>query len=168
MKLCEYCESEVADDILQCNSCGAKEFKNICINCGTKFSGIKCPTCSIMVGDKPKVCFNCGKKTFSKICPACKSDLVQRRKVQVNFHEIYKDGGYEAYHYVMKINDDGKAVNKSGERYFEEKFAFKILHRKDNDWIATIKYSSYQGNHDKFKPEAYDVEGWDVDIYEYK
>lgn len=84
------------------------------------------------------------------------------------FHEVYKDGGYEAYHYVMELNDKGVEVNKSGERYFESKFAFKIIHRNEDEWIAEMNYLSYEGNHDKFSADAYEVEDWDVNIKKYK
>ncbi len=312
MKICEYCGSKLADNVLQCNSCGSKEFKNICINCGITFSGIKCPACSVIVGDKPKVCFNCGEKVFEKICPECGADLINGRQVQADnysiprtktkkkisarvvlllliffavmvsiiskskasikntisdnellsiknhpkfyddyneakkfwndydkvkvvnarqtrynedalllittgdednnvitnvtinlsnvenkqdirldnvlklicsyipydiideyytfeesFHETHKSESYEAYHYIMTINDSGKSANKSGDRHLESKFAFKIIHRND-DWIANINYLSYEGNHHKFNPDAYDVKSWDINIHKYK
>ncbi|WIV11133.1 hypothetical protein [Proteiniborus sp. MB09-C3] len=314
MKICEYCGTQVADDVLQCNGCGSKEFKNICINCRTEFSGKQCPTCNVMVGDKPRVCFNCGKETFAEVCPVCREDIINRKQVEVNnystfqpkpkkkvkfiitiifvvgivsiitalnsqnkvknnlsyvdlitmeghpqffgdyneakkfwkgykkvevaygrgltsnrdtlllmttrngkkyaitnvtidlssvdnkqdikldnvlnlicdyipydiidkyytfkesFHEIHRHENYEAYHYVMVINDEGKNVHNSGERYLESKFAFKIIHRNDNDWIAKMSYLSYEGNHQKFNFNAsnYDVENWDVDINKYR
>jgi len=85
-----------------------------------------------------------------------------------SFHEIYKeDNKYEGYHYVMQINDAGKAANKSGEIHYKSKFAFKIMHRNGDDWIAEINLLSYQGNHERFHPDAYDVEDWDIDINKY-
>ena len=326
MKICEFCGSKVADNVVQCASCGAKEFKNICINCGAIFLGNKCPNCGVMIGDKPKKCFNCGKETFAAVCSDCGADLISRQKVHVNphppivqqrpkkkskipavliivffilgfigvisfsnsdknmikvannnetvsrnlsyvelltlkdhpkfygdykaakrfwkgfdkikvvnarltiqnedalllvttgdedngvitnvtinlsdyekkqyleldnvmqlicdyipydiidkyydfkesFHEVYKNGRYEAYHYVMELNANGKEVNKSGERYLQSPFAFKIIHRNDNDWIAVMQCTAYEGNHDKFSADAYDVEEWDADIEKYK
>ena len=87
-----------------------------------------------------------------------------------SFHEVYKDGGYEAYHYVMLLNDKGKELNESGEIYLESKFGFKIIHRNDNDWVAEMNYLAYEGNHDKYntKAEACDVEDWEVNIEKYK
>ncbi len=52
----------------------------------------------------------------------------------------------------------------------ESKFAFKIIHRNDNDWVAEMNYLAYEGNHDKYntKTEACDVEDWEVNIEKYK
>lgn len=323
MKICAYCGSKAANNVVQCAGCGSTEYRNICINCETTFLGNKCPNCSVMIGDKLKTCFSCGKYTFATVCPDCGVDLISRRKVQANpyptfvqqrpqkksmifavpitlfliaglvgvigvisflnantiniainsetksrnlpdielltlkehpkfygdykaaksfwkgfdnvkvvnsrqkiynedalllvtsgnedvitnitinlsdyeekqslelekvmrlicdyipydiieqyydfkesFHEMNKDGKYEAYHYVMELNDKGKDVNKSGERYFQSKFAFQIIHRNDNDWIATINYLAYEGIHDRLKSDG--VEAWDVDIEKYK
>ena len=103
------------------------------------------------------------------ICDYIPYDIIDKYyDFKESFHEIYKDGGYEAYHYVMELNDKGKEVNKSGERYFNSKFAFKIMHRNDNDWIAVMNYLAYKGNHNKFRTDAYDVEEWDVNIEKYK
>lgn len=103
------------------------------------------------------------------ICDYIPFDIIYKYyDFKESFHEVYKDGGYEAYHYVMDLNDKGKEVNKSGERYFESKFAFKVIHRNEDDWIAEMNYLSYEGNHDKFNPDAYEVEDWDVNIEKYK
>lgn len=52
----------------------------------------------------------------------------------------------------------------------ESKFAFKIIHRNDNNWVAEMNYLAYEGNHDKYntKAEACDVEDWEVNIEKYK
>lgn len=337
MKKCIYCESEVTDDVTQCENCGSKELKNICINCGAEFDDMKCPACGIMVGEKPRTCFHCGKKTFEKICPECGADLINKRRVQVStysipepilnpqplkpnpqfnlqpkpkkkrivtkiilgvvavwmiglfvvtgvilyniskmtpinsltefkvattaehprfygdvdearemwenyrnivvrdtgrssttkdtlllvtgsesdnnsitrisidlsnlddkrditletvleltsgyipydildqyyifeeaFREVYKAGGYEAYIYVMKINADGEAVNELGEKHYNNKFAFKIIRRNDNDWSVSMDILSDKGNYKSTTRDVYDVENWDVDIYKYR
>lgn len=103
------------------------------------------------------------------ICDYIPYDIInQYYDFKEAFHEVSKYGRYEAYHYVMEINDKGKEAKKSGESYLESKFAFKIIHRNDNDWIAKMNYLAYKGNHDKFKADAYDVEAWDVDIEKYR
>lgn len=355
MKVCEYCGTNAEDYVLQCPNCGSKEFENICINCGKTFTGGKCPTCGVLVGEKPHICPSCGKKTFNKECPSCGADLISEKqnifiytytnteinsnteintdtetnidlsayekvhktkkkfgclykifvflvimvfvigiwnanknddestlndestvndgdekivenitdleiltldshpkfygdfkeakrfwsdykKVAVvsngsytkyedklllvtpsdnnvitditinfshsedikheltvekvlkvvceyipydiiekyytfteSFHETFKgDKKYEAYHYVMSLNKKGKSVNKSGDFYYEGKFAFKIIHRNDDDWIVEINYLAYEGNHDKFSADAYEVENWEVDLSNYK
>jgi hypothetical protein len=80
MKLCEYCGTKTADDTIKCDSCGATEFGNICINCSTTFSGTKCPNCGVDVGEKPRTCHRCGKKTFSVVCPKCGADLLHKEQ----------------------------------------------------------------------------------------
>ncbi len=103
------------------------------------------------------------------ICDYIPFDIIDKYyDFKESFHETYKDGGYEAYHYVMELNDEGKKVNKLGERNFASKFAFKIIHRNEDDWIAEMNYLSCEGNHDKFSSDAYVVEDWDVNIEKYK
>jgi len=320
MKICEYCRTTSPDGVLQCNSCGSKELKNICSNCNSEYNDSKCPVCSMKEEAKPRACTHCGKETFENVCLDCREELTNRRQVHNNnehnnyenasmpkpkkkrkflvfyilfligigiigsivisndenlsqeaalrklpdmelltleghpkfydeykeakqfwrgfkkvkvvdasqtrfnenalllitsgysdkgvitnitinlsnvdnkkdiklddvlrlicdyipydiinkyytfeksFHEVYKDNSYEAYHYVMVLNEEGK---KSGERYYKGKFAFKIIHRNDDDWIAEMNYLAYEGNHDKFGLKYYDVEDWDVDINKY-
>lgn len=301
MKVCEYCRTKAADDAFQCNSCGSREFNNICRTCSTEFSGEICPDCrvdstdrrqgsinnpipqpqpipqqsptmelnakiigfililllsatilSIIVSnigtengsqevvlenlsdmelltmkDHPKfygdhneakqfwkgydkvkvnnasqtihnedallsVTTGAGDKriitsvrinlsnvdnkhdlkledVLQLICDYIPYDILSKYYTfKESFHEKYKGGDYEAYHYVMVLNDAGKAANKSGDMRFNDKFAFKIIHRNENDWIAEINSLSYEGNQDQFKPGAYDVEGWNVAIYKYR
>lgn len=52
MKICEYCRTKYADDVLQCNSCGAKEFKSICNSCGQILDGKECPDCKEELSEK--------------------------------------------------------------------------------------------------------------------
>lgn len=66
MKKCIYCESEVADDVMQCENCGSKDLKNICINCGTEFDDMKCPACGIMVGKSRGHVFIAARKHLKK------------------------------------------------------------------------------------------------------
>lgn len=85
-----------------------------------------------------------------------------------SFHETYKEGKkYEAYHYVMSLNKEGKAANVSGDYLLYDKFAFKIIHRNDDDWIAEINRSAYKGKHEKSR-DGYEVEDWKVDLSKYK
>ncbi|QUH20256.1 hypothetical protein [Alkaliphilus sp. B6464] len=327
MKICEYCETKTLDDVMRCKSCGSKEFKNICENCGDIFSGTTCPKCRVTISDKPRICYDCGKKTYLKICEYCEADRVNRKqniptytnanisntqmpyetkkksksaleiiavfiiisvivigsphimatiinennaklpdnlsdmdiltfpghpkfygkygeakrfwikyrkkvkvvnametiynndalllvttgnedkgvitKVIINFpksneltiddvlkvvceyidydiiekyysfnesfHETHVDGDYEGFHYVMKLNEEGKAANKSGEVYYQDKFAFNIGRLKNNEqWTAEISYMMYKGEHDKFHPKAYNVENWDIDLNKFK
>lgn len=87
-----------------------------------------------------------------------------------SFHEKLLDGDYEAYHYVMTLNEQGKAVNKSGKTNYEDKFAFKIIHRNGDDWLAEINYLAYEGNHDKAANNKgkYKVEKWNVGLSKLK
>jgi RNA polymerase subunit RPABC4/transcription elongation factor Spt4 len=52
MKVCEYCGTRVADNVMQCAGCGSKEFKNICLKCGSVISGNKCPKCEAGIKDR--------------------------------------------------------------------------------------------------------------------
>ncbi|MBU5677796.1 hypothetical protein KQI88_15360 [Alkaliphilus sp. MSJ-5] len=332
MKICEYCETKTLDDVIQCKSCGSKEFKNICENCGDIFSGTTCPKCRVTIGKKPRICYDCGEETYLEICEHCEADRVngkqnisihintnirnaqmpyrakkksksalgiisvfiiiaviitgishitpvsknennakiqtdlsdmdiltlpghpkfygsykeakqfwrKYKKVKVinvketiygkhedslllittsdtangvitkviinfpksneltindvlkvvceyidydiiekyysfneSFHETRVDGGdkglyYEGFHYVMKLNEEGKAVNKSREAYYQDKFAFKIGHKNNEQWTAEISYMMYKGGHDRFHPKAYNVENWDIDLSKFK
>lgn len=86
-----------------------------------------------------------------------------------SFHETFKGKEkYEAYHYVMSLNKKGKSARKNSDFYLDSKFAIKIIHRNDDDWIVEINYLAYQGNHEKFSAKAYEVEDWEVDLSKYK
>ncbi|MGZ9586487.1 hypothetical protein [Paenibacillus marinisediminis] len=104
------------------------------------------------------------------ICDYIPYDIMDKYYTfEKSFHEVHKYEKYEAYRYVMKLNDDGKAVNKLGEKYYDPKFAFKIIHRNDDDWIAEINYLSYHVNRDKSNdPASIEVEDWNVDINKYR
>ncbi|MDF2655545.1 MAG: hypothetical protein K0R19_2019 [Bacillota bacterium] len=82
------------------------------------------------------------------------------------YYEVFADGGFEGYHYLMHLNDTGKA--QPAELALKENFAFSIIHRGDNEWIASIDYFAYDGNHDKYSPGAYVAQKWDVDISQYQ
>lgn len=72
MKVCKYCGAENRNDVAICYSCGAREFKNKCGNCGTVFEeGNYCPKCGVKAGAKAKVCPNCGNEYYSNACPEC-------------------------------------------------------------------------------------------------
>lgn len=45
MKVCEYCDSVVDDNVTTCPSCQAHSFKMMCPVCGTVLDGPICPVC---------------------------------------------------------------------------------------------------------------------------
>lgn len=72
MKVCKFCGAEVDDRSAVCPSCGGKEFKHRCGNCGTIFdSGNYCPRCGVKAGARAKICPNCGTEYYSNACPDC-------------------------------------------------------------------------------------------------
>ena len=72
MKICKYCQSTSDDTTTVCPSCGAKEFKYQCENCGNVFDdGLFCPKCGVKVGTKSKRCPNCATEYYSAACPNC-------------------------------------------------------------------------------------------------
>lgn len=83
------------------------------------------------------------------------------------FHETNISGGYEAYHYVMLLNEEGRAANKSDDKDYRDKFAFKIAHN-DDGWHAEIDLLAYEGNFQRYGLKFYKVEDWVVDINKYK
>lgn len=108
------------------------------------------------------------KKVLKVVCEYIPYDILEKYYTFTeSFHETSKDGKYEAYHYVMSLNEQGKSANVSGDYLLYDKFAFKIIHR-DDDWIAEINRSAYEGNHEKFSADAYVVEDWKVDLSKYK
>lgn len=307
MKICEYCGTRVPDNIMQCEGCGSKEFKNICLKCGSVIPGNKCPKCeagikdkrneqvnqhpiirhtkpkknykliavlfllyfvvvgvmvsdykanpeksilSILIVEKPENQVQVEKQKEQKLAytdlitlkdhPEFYGDYKEAKKfwkkyddvvvdvtttgsnedallfvgtndfkvidnVRINlsdvegkqnikledvlplicdyipydiidkyydfkeaFHEIYKEGKYEAYHYVMDLNEEGKEANKSGEKKYDDKFSFQIIHRNDNDWIAEMEYLSSEGNYKKFQKGAFDIKKWKVNLEKYR
>ena len=72
MKICKYCQSTNDDTTTVCPSCGAKEFKYQCENCGNVFDdGLFCPKCGVKFGTKAKKCPNCATEYYSAACPNC-------------------------------------------------------------------------------------------------
>lgn len=72
MKICKYCQSTCDDTATVCPSCGAKEFKYQCENCGNVFDdGLYCQKCGVKVGSKAKSCPNCATEYYSAACPNC-------------------------------------------------------------------------------------------------
>lgn len=109
------------------------------------------------------------EEVLELVCNYIPYDIIDKYYVfDEAFHETFKAGDYEAFIYVMKINENGKAVNKLGEKHYNDRFAFKIIHRNDNDWIVSMDSLSYEGNYSSSKQGVYDVENWDVDIYKYR
>lgn len=305
MKVCEYCGTRVADNVMQCAGCGSKEFKNICLKCGSVISGNKCPKCEAGIKDrrneqviqqpvirrmKPKRNYKLiavlallyfgiagfvvtdymanpenylsvkqenpesqeqtesqkkQKLTYAELVtlkdhPKYYGDYKVAKKfwkkydevvvdvtatghneeallfvgtidskvidnIRINlsdvegnqnieledvlplvcdyipyeiidkyydfkeaFHEIYKAGNYEAYHYVMDLNDAGKEANKSGEIKYDDKFSFQIIHRNDNEWTAEMNYLSYEGKYRSFKEGEFDIKKWKVNLKKYR
>jgi hypothetical protein len=83
-------------------------------------------------------------------------------KYTESFYETSKDGNYKAYHYVMSLNKEGKAANANNDFLLYDKFAFKIIHKNDDDWIIKISRSAYKGKHEK--SDKYEVEYWKADL----
>ena len=46
MKICEYCDATLGDDVLVCPHCSSTKFKNKCPRCGREIDGMVCPACS--------------------------------------------------------------------------------------------------------------------------
>lgn len=46
MKVCEYCDATLGDDVLVCPHCSSTKFKNKCPRCGREIDGMVCPACS--------------------------------------------------------------------------------------------------------------------------
>ncbi len=292
MKVCEYCGTRVADNVMQCAGCGSKEFKNICLKCGSVISGNKCPKCEAGIKDKrneqviqqpvvrrmkPKrnykliaalvllyfgiigfVMMNYIPDTeFQKLMESHKkqkltytelitlkdhpkyygdykeakifwkkydevvvattgrnedalllvgttdskvidnirinlSDVEGNQNIELEdvlslvcdyipfeiidkyydfkeaYHETYKAGKYEAYHYVMDLNEAGRKANKTGEIKYDDKFSFQIIHRNDHEWIAEMNYLSYKGKYKSFKEGEFDIKKWKVNLKKYR
>jgi hypothetical protein len=84
------------------------------------------------------------------------------------FSERHIGGGdYRGYYYVMTLNDEGYAANKSGKVHYEDKFAFNIAYMKSS-WIIEINPLAYKAKHDKYDPKNYIVEEWKVNLDEYR
>lgn len=72
MKVCQYCDTESPDSATVCESCGGKEFKHKCDNCGNIYDeGTFCPVCGVKAGAKAKKCPKCGNEYYSNACPDC-------------------------------------------------------------------------------------------------
>ena len=72
MKICSYCDTENQDDAVYCTSCGSKNFKIRCQNCGTILDGVSfCPNCGVKAGAAAKKCPNCATEYYSNACPNC-------------------------------------------------------------------------------------------------
>ena len=84
------------------------------------------------------------------------------------FHETSVRGGYEGYHYVMRLNDEGRAARKSDSNYLADTFAFQIICSNENEWEAEINSSADYGNYQSAAPRAYKVKDWEVDINVYR
>lgn len=46
MKVCDYCNSIVSDDVMACPNCSASHFSKKCETCGSTYTGAACPTCT--------------------------------------------------------------------------------------------------------------------------
>lgn len=72
MKICKFCNVENENDAVSCSSCGSKDFKKKCPNCGTVYeNGNFCSVCGVRADAKAKICPSCGCKYFSSACPEC-------------------------------------------------------------------------------------------------
>lgn len=71
MKICEYCGKSCEDGDMNCPSCGANSFYNVCNNCGNKFKENFCPNCGVKAGQNAKRCPVCRAEYFSNACPNC-------------------------------------------------------------------------------------------------
>lgn len=72
MKLCKFCKTKCDDSVLECPSCGAKEFSFLCSNCGTEYKeGFYCPKCGVKVDSVKKHCPKCSTEYFTPACPNC-------------------------------------------------------------------------------------------------
>lgn len=71
MKICKYCGNEQSDNVKNCSSCGAGEFKYRCRNCQTVFDSPFCPSCGVKADAKAKKCPSCRTEYFTNACPSC-------------------------------------------------------------------------------------------------
>lgn len=81
---------------------------------------------------------------------------------KATYHE---EGGYVAYHYVMKLNKNGEKLTNTN---YQSTFAFKIYCRDKNNWLAEINILAADGNYSKWEKGSYYADDWKVDINSYE
>ncbi len=107
------------------------------------------------------------EKVLKIVCEYIPYDILEKYyEYTESFYETSKDGNYKAYHYIMSLNKEGKAASANNDFLLYDKFAFKIIHKNDDDWIVKINRSAYKGKHEK--SDKYEVEYWKADLNKYK
>ncbi len=72
MKICQHCDTENADNAVQCTACGGNTFRYRCSNCGAESAeGTHCPHCGVKFGQRPRVCPVCRTEYYTNACPNC-------------------------------------------------------------------------------------------------
>lgn len=75
MKSCKFCNSNYANELDRCLSCGAGEYNNVCQNCKTVFDTRFCPNCGKSPNEIMRDCPRCGNKTTDLFCSKCGTNL---------------------------------------------------------------------------------------------
>lgn len=81
MKHCQYCDTTYAKSVIECPSCGARDFETECDNCGTTYKGTVCPNCGVSINEKPRDCPKCGHQMRERVCPKCGYDTASTATV---------------------------------------------------------------------------------------
>jgi RNA polymerase subunit RPABC4/transcription elongation factor Spt4 len=71
MKICQYCDSAMGDEVQLCPNCGSGFFLHHCDQCGEVFDSAFCPRCGLKAGTRAKTCPECAARYHSAACPNC-------------------------------------------------------------------------------------------------